>query len=164
MKTKKKDFSHNPSNSVWQSFPAHNILEFEAFSLERVRSKLVASIRTGSALFVPLTAGDLTRWSLWLEPSWDQTAGSGKKTSGPLRSPLKTCPLIIFVSVSEQVSGNYAESSLPLQESRAVSLWHVSDGEGHTYTSEVWRRKHLLDCPRWSSYLGHLYIYRSFVL
>lgn len=124
-------------NSIWQSFPAHNILEFNAFSLERVWSKLVASITTGSALSVPLTVSDPTRWSLWLEPSWDQTAGSGKKTSGPLWSPLKTCPLIIFVSVSEQVSGNYAESSLPLQGSGAVSLWH-SDGVGYIYTSEVY--------------------------
>jgi len=134
MKTKKMTF---PSswNTIWQSFPAHNIVEFSPFSLGRVWSKLVASIATGSALFVPLTVSDLTRWSLWLEPSWDQTAGSGKKTSGPLWSPLKTCPLIIFVSVSEQVSGNYAESSLPLQGSKAVSLWH-DDGEGYIYTSE----------------------------
>lgn len=81
--------------NIWQSFPVQNILEFNAFPLEKVWSKLVASIATGSALFIPLTVSDLTRWSLWLEPSWDQTAGASEK-KGPLQRPLKNMPFNYF--------------------------------------------------------------------
>lgn len=142
-KERKKTGNENKENDFpvilkqyLKTFSCSEHLGIDCLFPRRVWSKLVASLATGSALFVPLTVSDLTRWSLWLEPSWDQTAGSGKKTSGGLRSPLKTCPLIIFLSVSEQVSGNYAESSLPLQGSRAVSLWH-GDGVGTIHTLEV---------------------------